>query len=377
MATNKKLMLTGPKKIEIVEEPIPQAPPKGLVIKTHYAGVCHTDVHLWLDKCRVDDQQVVSFTEHIKDYKFPIVMGHEIAGEVYEIGKDACPGAPQLKVGDHVLIYPWTGCNNCGMCRTGEDNMCEESLARAYGIGKDGGHQAYMRVDSRLAVQKLPAGVGLDVANMLTCSALTAYNAITSVMSAVEQGATFTASPRLLIVGAGGLGLWAIQWAKALCPPSTKVFVADVAPEKLEEAKKHGADEGILWSKTGTADDVAEQVIRQCGGKLDASADFVGSASTATRVFKAMRNGGTQALIGLAGGTLPVPVLQSAINMVNIRGVYVGNPKQMQEVTQYVAEKKVRSPPLHVFKPEQCGDVMQMLVDGQLPGRAILDFTSN
>ena len=44
-----------------------------------------------------------------------------------------------MKVGDYVLIYPWTGCEDCGMCRSREDNMCEESLAKAYGIGKDGG----------------------------------------------------------------------------------------------------------------------------------------------------------------------------------------------------------------------------------------------
>lgn len=374
-AMNKRVLLTGPKTVEIVESPIQDPPPKGMVVKVKYAGVCHTDVHLWLDKYRVTDEKVISFEEGLEGYTFPRVMGHEIAGEVYSLGSEPCPDAPDWKIGDRVLVYPYTGCETCGRCKANEDNKCDLSLAKMYGIGKDGGQQGYISVKYRTSAQKLPDNINMDVACQLTCSALTAYNGVTTVQSVVEDSLRFTDTPRVLVVGAGGLGLWGVQWARALLPKQTKIYVADTRASKIEHAKAEGADGGVVWPFSGDAAEVAKMTKEQCGGEFDAALDFVGAGSTANFTFQCMRFAGIQVLIGLAGGTLPVPVAPSALRMINLQGVYVGSPAQMAAVARLVSEGKVKSPPITVFKPEQAGEVMQMLVDGKLGGRGVLDFT--
>ena len=136
---NKRVEVVSEKEMRVVEVPIPKPPPKGVVVKIHYAGVCHSDVHLWVNKYKLADDNIVPFNVACPKYQFPRVLGHEIAGEVYSIGDAECKGAPKLSKGDLVLVYPWTGCGTCEPCTKRRENLCADSANCAYGIGKDGG----------------------------------------------------------------------------------------------------------------------------------------------------------------------------------------------------------------------------------------------
>ena len=201
--------------------------------------------------------------------RYPLIPGHEIAGMVEEVGEEVS-SLNLFKKNSKVLVYPWLGEGMCPACREGNENLCDRP--RSLGIYKDGGYSEYVLVPSYRYLLDITNDIetgsfDANTASTLTCSSLTAYGAISN--------ASLKPYDTAVIIGAGGLGLMAIQLAKAIT--GSTVIAMDLDDNKLKAAKKNGAD-FIVNSKKENAIAAVMEVTQKLGA--DAVIDFVNSSKS-------------------------------------------------------------------------------------------------
>lgn len=153
--------------------------------------------------------------------KFPLTPGHEVACIVEDVGETVMG----FQKGNQVIVYPWIGEGLCLACRVCEEHLCD-SPRTTLGIYQDGGHSETILVPSYKYLIKID-GLDMESSASLACSGLTAYTAVKK--TRVQTGDT------MVIVGAGGLGLMAVQLAKAIT--NSRVIIVDINDNKLQKAK--------------------------------------------------------------------------------------------------------------------------------------------
>lgn len=354
--------------------PIPSVPEGYARVRVAYAGVCHTDLHLRADETSMGSGRYHRLRDIIGEEKFKtMVMGHEIAGYLDELG--AGTESLGLKKNDRVAVFPWLGCQKCKTCTCGESNLCDNDPILLYDIGCSpdfpGGYQTHVVAEARHLV-KIPDKVPLDIASMLACSGGTSYSAVQKLREAVEFGAKTTANgkARIMIIGAGGLGLWAVQLAKVMYPDKVFVVAVDVDQSKLDLAKKFGADEGVLWSRSATEEENAAAATKN--GKINGGIDYIGSGVTSSTGFKSLVRNGTLVMVGLHGGTLTVPTAEVVLSQKGVRGNIVFNMQQFKDLVNLVAEKNITYPSITYYSLDQVNEALDLLDKGKINGRAIL-----
>jgi alcohol dehydrogenase, propanol-preferring len=235
--------------LEIEDRPVPEPHGEEVLVRVRGAGVCHSDLHI------VDDE----------DRPRPLVLGHEIAAADDDVGE--------------VVVYPAWGCLDCRFCRAGEEQLCPDG--QTAGFDRDGGYAEYVLVPSRRYLVPLD---GLDpvAAAPLADAALTPYRAVRRVRDRLGDGAT------LVVVGAGGLGQFAIQYGRLLT--AARVVAVDVDERKRARALALGADDAVAPED---ADEAATAVI-----------DFVGSDDTLVFAARVVQPAGAILHVGAAGGRL-------------------------------------------------------------------------
>jgi propanol-preferring alcohol dehydrogenase len=264
---------------EFQELPEPHAGPGQVVVRVAASGLCHTDF-------TVKSRERSYWT----DQPPPFTLGHEIAGWVEETGA----GVTKLKRGDAVAVNPsWASCGRCHMCLSGEENHClHQKAIRAPGVGYDGGHAPYVLVpEARFLV---PIG-DLDpvMAAPLTDAGITTYSAIKPALPAIRPGSA------AVVIGVGGLGLYAIQFLRQLT--SARVVAMDTSEARLKLAREYGADD-VVSSGPGAADR-----IRELSGGIGAAfvLDCVGVSATLATAVAALSWRGRLVMVGAGGGSIP------------------------------------------------------------------------
>lgn len=264
--------------LQVVDLPIPEPSGSQVRIRVAACGVCHTDLHI------ADGSE--------PRVELPVTLGHEVAGWVDAIG----PETPRsrfgkrlrprrrLAVGDPVLVFGGWGCGACRECAAGEEQRCERG--RAPGFQEDGGYAEYLLVPDPRHLVQLGA---LDPvrAAPLADAGVTPYRAVRRAASWLEPGA------RVLLIGAGGLGQFALQYLRRM--PDLTIAVREVRAEKLALADALGADLGIL----GGDEDLVHLGL---GGPADVVFDFVGTDETLAYAARNVAPGGLVSLVGEAGG---------------------------------------------------------------------------
>ena len=186
------------KPLQINEVEISKPSGNEVIVKVKSAGVCHSDLHLWEGGYDTGDG-FMKVTD--RGVKFPVIPGHEVVGVVEEVGDSV----QAVSIGDVVLVYPWIGCGQCNTCEKGDTNLCESP--KSLGVFQNGGYAERVLIPDYKFLAKIN-NLDPDAAAALACSGLTAFTAIKkSLVNDPEN---------ILIVGAGGLGLMAVQIAKAL-----------------------------------------------------------------------------------------------------------------------------------------------------------------
>ncbi|MEW6603303.1 MAG: alcohol dehydrogenase [Thermoproteota archaeon] len=337
--------------LEIKDVSIPKPKNDQVLVRVESAGVCHSDLHLW--EGGYAGPQGVFMKVEDRGVKFPLTPGHEVAGTVEEVGESVTG----FSKGDKVLVYPWIGEGTCPACRVGEENVCD--APRSLGVYQDGGYSEMVLVPSHKYLVKL-RGLDPNSAASLACSGLTAYTAVKKAQS--QPGDT------LVIVGAGGLGLMAVQIAKAIS--NARIAIVDIDDKKLAEAKKLGADEVI---NSGAGDPV--KGVKDITNSLGAEAviDFVNNAKTAPNSLNMLRKRGRLVMVGLFGGSLELNLPLVPLRAFTLTGAYTGKFADLVEMVELARMNKVQSVVSRKFTLDQANHALEELKAGKIIGRAVIN----
>ena len=317
----------------------------------------------------------MSYITGAEGYK-GITPGHEICGEVLEVGAEAddCPHKP----GDMVVVYPWTGCRDCEYCHAAKSQSCRDNkvsttdIGRGYDGRKHGGFQEMFPLEEWHFALSLPASIPPHIGCMLPCSGITTYVGLLKCQEPLRFGAEHRGGGKLLILGLGGLGSWALIIAKLMYGENVQVTCADVSQDKLDAARKMGADHTVLLSTADTVDEMSSKFIAH-SGKLDACVDLVGFPNTIRACFLSVQNEGNVVVLGLAGGSLQLPTPTMVGRSISLLGSRTGSIKHVQDLIQLVAEKGLRNePPLEFVGLDAVNDVFARMKVGKVNGRAII-----
>ena len=327
--------------VDEIEEPKVEGP-LDVIVKIGGAGLCRTDIHLYLGQWHELDA----------DAPLPYTLGHENAGWVHEVGSAVSHVAP----GDTVILHPQATCGFCRYCRAGDDMHCTNSFFP--GLNTDGGMATYLRTGARAVVKIDPKLQPADVA-ALADAGLTAYHAVRKAVPLLYPGTA------CVVIGAGGLGHIGIQVLAALS--ATTVIVVDRNPEALEFAKTIGADHGVVADGSQV-----DQVKELTGGDgAEVVLDFVGEEGAEKDAWQMTRRAGSHFVIGY-GGIVEVPTIEIISTERNVIGNIVGTYNDLAELMALAAQGKVT---LHTkpYPLEAANDAFDDLDNGRLPGtRAIL-----
>ncbi len=309
------------KPVRLTHIPDPVGEPPGSVIDVLACGICHSDLH-----AAAGDYST----------KLPIVLGHEVVGEHADLGP--------------VLVYACWGCrkSDCWACSSGQEMICPN--ATEAGLFRDGGYAERMAIPDDAYL--VPIG-DLDPYRTapLACGGLTAYRAISHTRGKLSS----STNPRALIVGAGGLGQFGLQFLKLLTDAS--VTVVDSSESKRMVASELGAD--VVCDPT------------ELDGSFDAVIDFVGATPTLESATKHVARQGIAVVVGLYGGAIPFgfgAVPHEAQFMTSVWGTR----DQLSELVALAREHPLSSP-VEVLPLDSAQQALDRLAAGNVAGRVVLD----
>jgi len=329
------------KPLVLKDVPRPELEANDVLIQVEACGVCHSDLHL----ADGDWPQLAAIT------KKPLILGHEIAGRVVEIGA----AVHDLRVGERVGV-PWIHwtCGECAFCREGYENLCVKQ--KITGVTVDGGFAEFLKAPASHAI-RIPEGFSSIEVAPLFCAGVTVYRALKQVRISPGQ--------RLAIFGIGGLGHMAVQIARQL---AAEIIAVDVSDEKLELARSLGAAIGLNAASTNVAKE-----LRARGG---AHVALVTSAAKAAYdlAFSCLRPMGTLLVVGLPSENICFPPILMSAREMHIRASAVGTREDVRELLAMASKGKICC---HVTaRPlDHANEVLDELRHGQVSGRIALAFS--
>ena len=339
-------------KLEIQQVETPKPRGSQVLVKVQSSGVCHSDIHLWEGYYEGVGGQLLKTTD--RGVNYPLTPGHEVAGIVDSLGEQA----EGFNNNDKVLVYPWIGEGLCPACRIGEENLCDKP--RSLGVYMDGGYAEYVLVPSYKYLIKISDGMDTDASATLSCSALTAYGAV--------KNANLKPDDNVVIVGAGGLGLMAIQLAKAVT--GARIIAMDLDDKKLEFAKKEGADTTV-----NSKNEDPVKAIMELTDKMGADAviDFVNASKTVETDMQFLRRRARVVLVGLFGGELKLSLVTMPTRAYKLIGSYTGTLSDMIELVSLARRGVIKPVVSNRFKLDQATDALTMLKEGKILGRGVIN----
>ncbi|WP_020500472.1 alcohol dehydrogenase catalytic domain-containing protein [Sciscionella marina] len=330
---------------ELCEVPVPVPGPGQVLMKVAGCGLCHSDLGMI--------GIPAEFGEPL-GWSMPFTLGHETTGWIAGIGPHTELG---LDEGDAVALVAAASCGHCRYCITGQDNACPGGSA-GRGYGRDGGLAEYVLVEDPRDL--LPLG-GLDAvtAGPLTDAGSTSYHAVRRVRSRLLPGAT------AVILGAGGLGRFAVQYVRLF--GAARTIVVDHAENRRAQALELGADEAIHGVDEHTA-----VRIRELTGSAGADVvlDFVGTDGSIAAGLGALAAGGAFGLVGAGGGGFGgnwFSGLPRDGEVFTFQGSDIADTRAVIEL----ARTGAISNPTEVFALADIEDAYRRLESGQLIGRVV------
>jgi 2-desacetyl-2-hydroxyethyl bacteriochlorophyllide A dehydrogenase len=265
-----RMVETG-RPLEVQSIPIPPIGDKDILVRVRAAGICHSDAHYRAGRSPMG--------------MLPITLGHEIAGEVEWTGSQVTT----LMAGDRVALHYNITCGDCYYCSTGNEQFC--STVRMLGHHVDGGYAEYIAVPARNAIP-LPEEVSFEAGATLMCASATALHALRK--GRVRAGET------VAVFGVGGLGLSAIQLAKAM--GAVEVYAVDIQPDKLGLASGYGA-----IPVDAAHCDAVEEIRRLTRGRgVDVALEMIGLQKTMKQTVESLGVMGRAVIVGISRTPLEV-----------------------------------------------------------------------
>ena len=296
--------------VETVPRPGPG--PGEALVEVAACGLCGTDLHYLLGEAATAKTP-------------PIVLGHEVSGVVKELG----PGATGVAVGDRVLVPPVLPCGTCRLCRSGRENICPR--LRMVGNHTDGGFAEFLLAPARDLVP-LPSELPLAESSVIA-------DALSTPFHAVVNRARIRPGEWVAIVGAGGLGTGALQFAKLA---GAHVIAIDLNPERLDRARALGAVATLNPKEV----DVPKEVRKITNGGADVAMEVVGSPATFTTAISTIRRGGRLCVVGYSDQAAPLPLGRLMFFEEEIVGSLGCRPADFPAIIELVRRGRVQLDPM-------------------------------
>jgi 6-hydroxycyclohex-1-ene-1-carbonyl-CoA dehydrogenase len=320
--------------VSIQDVPTPRPGPDEILVRVAGCGVCHTDLHYV-------DHGTPTFKPP------PLVLGHEVAGTVAELGADV----EGFAKGDAVLLAAVLSCGRCEACRTGRENLCENGVM--LGNHADGGYAEFVAAPARDAFH-LPPEIPVVEGSIIADAITTPYHAV------VNRGRV-TPGDWVVVVGCGGVGLNVVQVAAAM---GAQVVAVDLSERKLEWAAHLGA---VAVVNASSADRVDKEVRRLTHGGAHVAFEVVGRAETQQTALSCLRTGGRLVLVGYSPETMALNAGRVMFRELEIVGSLGCRPVDYPRVIELVRQGRIRLEPLvtHRFALEDICDAFDTLRSGE------------
>ncbi len=266
--------------LEVSDTSEPRCGPLDVIIQVRHAGVCGTDLHI------ADWDEWARGRIHP-----PIVVGHEFAGHIVEVGEDV---GEALSMGQSVTAEGHIVCGHCRQCRTGNAHICKNT--QIIGVDRNGAFAEYVAMPAInvMPLDGIPTTVGAIMDPL--------GNAFHTVLSADIPGNT------VLVLGCGPIGCFSVGIACAA--GAARVFASDPNPKRLELARRMGAH--VVFDPK--RDDVVQQILEQTAGEgVDLVCEMSGHPQALQHALKAVRLGGRVNLLGLPQDTVPIDLADDVI----------------------------------------------------------------
>lgn len=336
--------LSAPSWVTLEDRPEPKiAKATDVIVRIGGAGVCRTDLHIIEGVWR-------PHTDPTGHGLLPLIMGHENAGWIEEVG----PEVENFRKGDPVIVHPKVSDGTCIACRRGHDMHGDGKFP---GLDSDGGYAELLHTSSRNLVALPKTLAPKDVAPYADAG-LTAYRA------AKKAAQQLLPDQVAVVIGAGGLGHIGVQVLRAMC--AARIIVIDTNDKALELAGHGGADH-LVKADGGEVD----AVLALTGGKgAEAVLDFVGEKGTTKKGIDMTRPMGSYYVIGY-GEDIRVPTVDMVITEKNIIGNLVGTWAELTELMA-LADRGLVELTTKFYPLAEANQALRDLRDGKIRGRAVL-----
>jgi len=312
-----------------------------VVVRVRACGICGTDLKI----AKGALSSIVTL---------PHVPGHEIAGDIAAIG----PGVRGLSVGDRGAVYFYLPCGDCRPCRSGRGNICER--VTRLGFERAGGFADYVKLPAS-SFCRSETGLAYESLAVLPDALLTSYHAVATI-GRLREG------ERILIVGAGGLGVHAVQFARHL---GAAVAVCDPRPESLALAASLGAD---LLLPGLSAETTARLRAWTGGAGVDLVIEGSGNGDTFAAALHALGRGGRLVIMGYdTSRPHPLDSMAMHYNEWTVSGSRVGTMSELRDVMGLVERGIIRTVISTVLPMSELNAGLALLAKGGAPGRIVLE----
>jgi alcohol dehydrogenase, propanol-preferring len=328
-------ILTAPRgAVTVATVPVAEPRTGEVLLKMEACGLCHSDLF-------------VASLEKLPH--LPLTLGHEGIGRVEAVGA----GVTRFSAGDRAgVTFLASTCGVCELCLTSRERFCPRQLNFGYTV--DGALAGYAVVPAPLLF-RVPDALPAAEAAPLCCAGWTAYGALRE--AALRPGQS------VALFGMGGLGHLAIQYARHL---GLRVAAVDVSESKLEMASSLGADLSLLAENAGRA------LQKQWGG-ADAAIVLTGSPAAIQQAFRSLKRTGTLITSGLSTSQYELPMVDTVLKGISIRGSYLGTLADLEEVFR-LAQSGVGRAYIETHALDQAPELFETMRRGEILGRAVVVF---
>lgn len=336
--------------LERIEREIPQPQGTEVLIKVQAAGLCHTDLHLWDGSYDLGGGKRLALAD--RGVKPPIILSHEIAGEVVAVGDQV----DDIQLGMQAVVHPWIGCGECRYCQIDEENLCIKP--QQLGIVKPGGFAEYIIVPHTRYLVDIQ-GIDPAEAAPLACAGLSTF-------SALQKFGQHTATESVVIIGAGGLGLMALELLKI--QNAKAPIMVDIDAQKLDAA----AELGALHCINSTAPDAVQQIQEFTQGGARLILDLVGNSSSLNFALNSAARGAHIVVCGLMGGEVNLSIPTIPMRPLTIQGSYVGTVQELRALVELIAQTRMPHIPIQKRSINEVNQAFVDLQQGKVIGRLVL-----
>jgi uncharacterized zinc-type alcohol dehydrogenase-like protein len=318
--------------------------PHDILIDIKYSGICHSDIH--------------SAHGEWGGGIFPMVPGHEIAGVVAAVGAEVT----KFAVGDRVGVGCFVdSCGECEYCLSGEEQYCTKGVISTYNSLDYDGNPTYGGYSQKIVVTegfvvRIPDALDMDVASPLLCAGITSYSPLKH----------WNAGPgkKVAIVGMGGLGHLAIQFAHAM---GAEVTVLSRSINKKKEALGFGADHYYATSDPATFSALA--------GRFDLILNTVSANLDVDAFLSLLRVDGTLVNVGAPAEPSKYNVFSLIMGRRSIAGSLVGGIQETQEMLDFAAQQGI-APKIEVIHADQVDEAYERVLRSDVRYRFVIDIST-